>query len=39
MTKRKATPQDLAVGGAAQELPANSVYIGKSVKPEFIYLS
>jgi uncharacterized protein len=39
MAKRKAAPaQDAADGGAAQELPADSVYLGKSVKPEFIYL-
>jgi DNA double-strand break repair helicase HerA and related ATPase len=39
MAKRKAAPaQDAAGGGAAQELPAGSVYLGKSVKPEFIYL-
>src|SRR6476660_9535205 len=39
MAKRKAAPAESAAdGGAAQELPADSVYLGKSVKPEFIYL-
>ena len=39
MAKRKAAPKDDAVeGGAPQEAPDNSVYIGKSVKPESIYL-
>ena len=43
MAKRKAAPKDDAVeGGAPQEAPDNSVYIGKSLKPEskpqFIYL-
>ena len=35
MVKRKAAPKDDAVeGGAPQEAPENSVYIGKSLKPE-----
>jgi uncharacterized protein len=38
MAKRKAAPKDNAVEGAPQELPADSVYLGKSVKPEFIWL-
>ena len=43
MAKRKAAPKDDAVeGGAPREAPDNSVYIGKSLKPEskpqFIYL-
>jgi len=39
MAKRKAAPtEDAPSGGAAQTAPADSVYIGKSVKPEFIYL-
>jgi hypothetical protein len=40
MARGKAAPtQDPAAGGAAQEAPTDGVYIGKSVKPEFIYLS
>ena len=36
MAKRKAAPKDDAVGGdAPQEAPDDSVYIGKSVKPEY----
>jgi DNA helicase HerA-like ATPase len=35
MAKRKAAPKEDASQAAA---PANSVYIGQSVKPEFIYL-
>src|SRR6478752_8665736 len=39
MAKRKAAPAESAAdGGAAQELPADSVYLGKSVKAEFILL-
>ena len=38
MVKRKAAPKDDAVGGAPQEAPDNSVYIGKSVRPEYILL-
>ena len=38
MAKRKAAPKDDAVGGAPQEVPDNSVYIGKSVRPEYILL-
>ena len=39
MAKRKAAPKDDAVGGdAPQEAPDDSIYIGKSVKPEFIWL-
>jgi DNA helicase HerA-like ATPase len=39
MAKRKAAPKDDAVGGGApQEAPDNSVYIGKSVRPEYILL-
>ena len=43
MAKRKAAPKDDAVEGSTpQEAPDNSVYIGKSLKPEskpqFIYL-
>ena len=37
MAKRKAAPKDDAVeGGAPQEAPDNSVYIGKSVRAEYI---
>ena len=36
MAKRKAAPKDDAVEGSTpQEAPDNSVYIGKSVKPEY----
>jgi len=39
MARGKAAPtQDAAAGGAALEAPTDGVYIGKSVKPEFIYL-
>jgi hypothetical protein len=39
MAKRKAAPkQELYQSEAPDEAPADSVYIGKSVKPEFIYL-
>src|SRR6516225_10631288 len=39
MAKRKAAPTaDAPSDGTAQTAPADSVYIGKSVKPEFIYL-
>ena len=39
MAKRKAAPkEDGAPGDAAATAPADSVYIGQSVKPEFIYL-
>jgi DNA helicase HerA-like ATPase len=39
MAKRKAAPkQDVGEGSAPQEAPANSVYIGKSVRPEYILL-
>ena len=39
MAKRKAAPKDDAVEGSApQEAPDNSVYIGKSVRPEYILL-
>jgi hypothetical protein len=39
MARGKAAPtQGAAAGGAAQEAPTDGVYIGKSVKPEFIYL-
>jgi uncharacterized protein len=38
MAKRKAAPRDDAVEGGTQELPDGSVYLGKSVKPEFIWL-
>jgi uncharacterized protein len=39
MAKRKAAPkEDVSQGAAAAKAPADSVYIGKSIKPEFIYL-
>ena len=39
MAKRKAAPKDDAVEGSfPQEAPDNSVYIGKSVRPEYILL-
>ncbi|HEU0017972.1 MAG TPA: helicase HerA-like domain-containing protein [Methyloceanibacter sp.] len=39
MAKRKAAPKDDAVGGGApQKAPDNSVYIGRSVRPEYILL-
>ena len=40
MAKRKAAApnQDAAVGGADQEAADNNVYIGKSVRPEYILL-
>jgi DNA helicase HerA-like ATPase len=39
MAKRKAAPkEDVSQGSAAAKAPADSVYIGKSIKPEFIYL-
>jgi uncharacterized protein len=39
MAKRKAGPkEDVSQGAAAAKAPADSVYIGKSIKPEFIYL-
>ena len=39
MAKRKAAPkEDRSRSEAPQEAPEDSVYIGKSVKPEFIYL-
>lgn len=39
MAKRKAPPtEDASSGGASGTAPADSVYLGKSVKPEFIYL-
>ena len=39
MAKRKAAPkQNIDQSEAPAEAPADSVYIGKSVKPEFIYL-
>src|SRR3990172_6476860 len=39
MAKRKAAPKgEPKQGGAAAEAPADSVYIGQSNKPEFIYL-
>ena len=38
MAKRKAAPKGDTVGGAPQEAPDNSVYIGKSVRPEYILL-
>src|SRR4029078_500686 len=39
MAKRKAAPKDDAVEGSTrQEAPDNSVYIGKSVRPEYILL-
>jgi DNA helicase HerA-like ATPase len=39
MAKRKAAPkEDAARGETAATAPADSVYIGQSVKPEFIYL-
>lgn len=39
MAKRKAAPKEDAVRGeTAATAPADSVYIGQSVKPEFIYL-
>ena len=39
MAKRKGAPkQDFDQSQAPVEAPADSVYIGKSVKPEFIYL-
>ena len=38
MAKRKAAPKDDAVEGSTpREAPDNSVYIGKSVKPEYIH--
>jgi len=37
--KRKAAPKaESAQGEAVEQAPENSVYIGKSIKPEFIYL-
>jgi hypothetical protein len=39
MAKRKAAPkEDISQGAVAAKAPADSVYIGKSIKPEFIYL-
>src|SRR6476661_11186896 len=39
MSQRKTlTPHKITGFEASQELPADSVYLGKSVKPEFIYL-
>jgi hypothetical protein len=39
MAKRKATPkEDASQAAAPAKAPDNSVYIGKSIKPEFIYL-
>jgi hypothetical protein len=39
MAKRKAAPkEDAAQDDAPSTVPKDSVYIGKSVKPEFIYL-
>src|SRR3972149_11760281 len=38
MVKRKAAPKDDAVEDGPQELPINSVFIGKSVRPEYILL-
>ena len=39
MAKRKAAPtDDLSQSEAGAKAPADSVYIGQSVKPEFIYL-
>jgi DNA helicase HerA-like ATPase len=39
MAKRKAAPKDdLSQSEAPAKAPADSVYIGQSVKPEFIYL-
>src|SRR6187399_3338849 len=38
MAKRKAAPKDDAVEDGPQELPDGSVYIGKSVRPEYILL-
>jgi DNA helicase HerA-like ATPase len=39
MAKRKAAPEQAAGrGGAEQQAPDNSVYIGKSVRPEYILL-
>ena len=38
MAKRKAAPKDESQGAAPTKAPADSVSIGKSVKPEFIWL-
>jgi DNA helicase HerA-like ATPase len=38
MAKRKAAPKQAAEEGAPQDVPAGTVYLGKSVKPEFIWL-
>jgi DNA helicase HerA-like ATPase len=39
MAKKKAAPrEDASPSAAAAKAPADSVYIGKSIKPEFIYL-
>src|ERR1700745_3330574 len=39
MAKRKAAPkEDAAQDDAASTVPQDSVYIGKRIKPEFIYL-
>ena len=39
MAKRKAAPkEDAGPGEAAAEAPINSVFIGKSVRPEYILL-
>src|SRR5262245_64759903 len=39
MAKRKAaTAEDAPSGNGGEKAPADSVYLGKSVKPEFIYL-
>ena len=39
MAKRKAAPkEDAAQDDAPSTVPKDSVYIGKSIKPEFIYL-
>jgi uncharacterized protein len=39
MAKQKAAPkQDASQAAVATEAPDNSVYIGQSIKPEFIYL-
>jgi DNA helicase HerA-like ATPase len=38
MAKGKAAPADASSAGASETAPADSVYIGRSIKPEFILL-